>query len=187
MMEQDSKVPAVQTAKSKLSCFGRDENGVTAVEFALVAFPFFVFIFAIIELGVSFVAQQMLSSATDDVARRFYTGELNRANTTPEAVHDSICGKIQFMVAAGCPNLAINLNNYDNFADVPIKNLITTEGRLGLPATINIGGPSTINQINVLYRWPAITSIMSLITPGISADKNIVPLFTTMTWRNEPF
>lgn len=187
MMKQYSKAPAVQTAKQRFSRFRRDEKGVTAVEFALVAFPFFVFIFAIIELGVSFVAQQMLSSATEDVARRFYTGDLNRTNTTPDIIQKAICGKIQFMVAAGCPNLAINLNNYDNFADVPIKNLVTAEGRLGLPATINIGGPSTINQIVVLYRWPAITSIMSLITPGISPDKNIVPLFTTMTWRNEPF
>lgn len=187
MMKPNSKAFALKAIRINISRFKRNEEGVTAVEFALVAFPFFVFVFAVIELGVSFVAQQMLSSATEDISRQFYTGQLITDNTSPEAVRKIICDKIQFMVEKNCPNLSINLNNYNSFAEVPITNLVTKAGYLGLPVTIKLGGPSTINQINVLYRWPAITNIMRMITPGIKPDDNIIPLFTTMTWRNEPY
>lgn len=173
--------------KKTLIRFKRDEKAVTAVEFALVAFPFFVFIFAIIEVGISFVAQQVLSYATEDISRQFYTGQLTVDNTSSADVRRMICDKIQFMVADDCPNLYINLNNYTRFSDVPVKNLVTKNGELGLPVQINLGGSSTINQINVLYRWPAITNILYLITPGITPADNIIPLFTTMAWQNEPY
>lgn len=188
MMKPNSKAFALKAIRINISRFKRNEEGVTAVEFALVAFPFFVFVFAVIELGVSFVAQQMLSSATEDLARKFYTGESTQENTTSDDVRNAICKRIKFLVDDNClTNLSINLNNYNSFAEVPITNLVTKAGYLGLPATIKLGGPSTINQINVLYRWPAITNIMRMITPGIKPDDNIIPLFTTMTWRNEPY
>ncbi len=173
--------------RQMLSRFRRDEKGVTAVEFALVAFPFLVFIFAIIELGISFVAQQMLSSATENLSRQFYTGQLTTENTTPQLVRDKICNQIQFMVAQGCPNLSINLNHYSSFADVPVTGLVTAQGELALPQVINLGGASTLNQLNVLYRWPTITNIFYLTGSDVKPDNHIIPLFTTMTWQNEPY
>lgn len=167
--------------------FRRDERGVTAVEFALVAFPFLFLIFAIIELGLSFTVQQMLAHATEDVSRRFYTGQDTKENTTSEIVKDRICKKISFMPVVDCKNLYINLDSYNTFPEVPVKNLVTDSGMLGLPTQINIGGPSTINQINVLYRWPVLTNILYYLNPSVEKKDRILPLFTTVTWQNEPF
>ncbi len=186
MSDRSEKNSARHLVKSFRS-FGRDERGVTVVEFALVVFPFLFLIFAIIELGLSFTVQQMLAHATEDVSRRFYTGQDTKENTTPEMVKDRICKKIRFMPVVDCNNLYINLDNYSTFSEVPVKNLVTSNGMLGRPSRINLGGPSTINQINVLYRWPVLTNIFYYFNPNVENKDRVLPLFTTVTWQNEPF
>lgn len=187
-MSSRAEKNSVRHFVKSLRSFRRDERGVTAVEFALVAFPFLFLIFAIIELGLSFTVQQMLTYATEDASRRFYTGQDTKENTTPEALKDRICQKIQFIPVVDCEkNLQINLNNYSTFSDVPVKNLVTSNGKLGLPTQINLGGPSTINQLNVLYRWPVLTNILFYLGPKPENGDRVLPLFTTVTWQNEPF
>lgn len=186
MSNRPEKNSARRFVKS-LRSFRRDERGVTVVEFALVVFPFLFLIFAIIELGLSFTVQQMLAHATEDVSRRFYTGQDTKENTTPAVVKDRICKKIQFIPVVDCKNLQINLNNYSTFSDVPVKDLVTSNGKLGLPTQINLGGPSTINQLNVLYRWPVLTNIFYYLNPKVKNEDRVLPLFTTVTWQNEPF
>ncbi len=51
-----------------------------AIEFALIALPFFLLIFAIIEVSLSFTAQQVMSNAADDIARQLRTGEITAAS-----------------------------------------------------------------------------------------------------------
>lgn len=170
-----------------LTRFRRDEKAVTAVEFALVAFPFFVFIFAVVEIGISFAAQQILSSATEDLSRKFYTGQLTVENTSAAQVRTMICDRIRIIVHSDCKNLFIELNHYNSFSEVPVTGLVARTMSYGSSGSINLGGTATINQLNVLYRWPAITNIMSLVHSNDSSGDNIVPLFTTITWQNEPF
>ena len=170
--------------------FLRDEKGVTAIEFGFVAFPFLFFIFAIIEIGVSFTAQQMLNYATDDLSRQFYTGQITQENLNSGSVleiRNKICGKVSIIRIVGCDKLYVNLDSYTSFSEVPIKNLVTKDGYLGLPVRINLGGPSTINQLNVLYRWPVMTNILYYMKQEVEAKDRVLPLFSTITWQNEPF
>lgn len=186
-MRNQPETAEQRQSKKTFRTFLRDEKGVTAVEFALVAFPFLAFIFMIIELGLSFTAQQVLSYATEDISRQFYIGKFTAQNTTPEMVRDRICSRIKAIPLTDCTRLSINLDNYASFADVPVKNLITKNGYLGVPARISLGGPSTINQINVLYRWPVFTNILYFTNPAVKPDDRIIPLFATSTWQNEPY
>ena len=186
MSEQSEQCSAEHLAKS-FRLFRRDERGATAIEFSLVAIPFLAIIFMIVELGLSFTVQQMLVHATEDVSRRFYSGQDTRENTTPEMVRNRICNTIRIIPLVDCNNLYINLDNYGTFSDVPVKNLVTNQGMLGLPTQINLGGPSTINQINVLYRWPVLTNIFYYLNPTVKNKNKVLPLFTTVTWQNEPF
>lgn len=186
-MRSQPEIAKAQQSRKIFRTFLRDEKGVTAIEFALVAFPFLGFIFMIVELGLSFAAQQMLSYATEDISRQFYTGQLTTRNTTPELVRNKICSKMKVVPLTDCSRLYINLDNYASFADVPVKNLVTKDGYLGLPQRINIGGQSTINQINVLYRWPVFTNILYFTNPAVKPADRIMPLFATGTWQNEPY
>ena len=55
--------------------FFRARGGATAIEFVILALPFSALIFAILESCVSFAAQQLISNATDDIARQIRTGQ----------------------------------------------------------------------------------------------------------------
>ena len=61
--------------------FNKDREGTTAVEFAILAFPFFLLLFGIIECSLLFFAGQMLESAVDDVGRKIRTGQLDQTMT----------------------------------------------------------------------------------------------------------
>src|SRR5690606_10415634 len=92
--------------------FRRDGKGSIAIEFGVLALPFFLLIFAILESCISFAAQQLMSNVTDDVARQFRTGQLRSATITEEDLHDRICAELEIVVTSGCPGLEIDLKRY---------------------------------------------------------------------------
>ncbi len=59
-----------------LSRLRRSRDGAAALEFAILAVPFFIIIFASIETFVAFTAEQMIASATDSMARKIRTGQI---------------------------------------------------------------------------------------------------------------
>ena len=62
--------------RSFFARFLRDRSGSTAIEFALLAIPFSVLVFAILESCISFAGQQVMANVTDDIARQLRTGQL---------------------------------------------------------------------------------------------------------------
>ncbi|MBP0685458.1 pilus assembly protein, partial [Mycobacterium tuberculosis] len=65
------------TRKSPLfTRFRKDNRGSVAIEFALIALPFFLLIFAVVEVTLSFTAEQVMSNTVDDIARQLRTGQL---------------------------------------------------------------------------------------------------------------
>ncbi len=52
----------------------RNDDGAVAVEFAIIALPFFALLFAIIELAIIFFLNSSLESATFETARKVRTG-----------------------------------------------------------------------------------------------------------------
>jgi Flp pilus assembly protein TadG len=59
------------------SRFRKREDGAAAVEFALVALPFFALMFAVIELSIFFFASRYLEDQVFNVSRRILTGQIN--------------------------------------------------------------------------------------------------------------
>src|ERR1700674_1936102 len=76
--------PAASTAARRIfRRFRRNRRGSAAVEFALVAPVFFALLFAIIETGIMFFANQVLESITQNAARQVPTGQA-QANYYPD-------------------------------------------------------------------------------------------------------
>ncbi|KXF79035.1 hypothetical protein ATN84_04640 [Paramesorhizobium deserti] len=166
--------------------FRRDRSGTTAVEFAVLIFPFMILIFSVIEVCISFMGQQLLSDTTDRIARQLRTGELRATDVEGRKLHDLICARLEIFVPAGCPELSANLKTYPNYESVPKSGIVDATGHLRLGDTVDPGGATSINQINVLYRWPLLTDIMRRQMQSAGGDGRF-PLFATNTWQNEPF
>ena len=73
----------------------RDETASVAVEFGMVAIPFFTLVFAILQIAIVFLADQVLESAVANSARMIRTGQVTSTNTTAANF------KTQYV----CPNL----------------------------------------------------------------------------------
>ena len=95
-------------AKSRPSFFS-DKRGSTAMEFAMLAIPFALLVFAILESCISFAGQEVMANVTDDVARQLRTGQLQKTNVTEASVKQLICSRLEIMVAKNCPGLLVDL------------------------------------------------------------------------------
>lgn len=174
-----------------LGLFARDRSGATAIEFAMLIIPFSLLTFAIMESCVSYTAQQVVSSATDDVARQFRTGQIRPDPTNPALVaakvRKLICDRLEIMVAKDCPGLSIDLQQFSLFTDAAkIKTKLTPDGDLDTTGfAIDPGKSKTRNILRVYYKWPVITDFMRASMSNLKGG-NILQSATAI-WQNEPF
>lgn len=62
--------------KPLLEKFGVSRDGTAAIEFAILAIPYFLVVFAIIETFLAMMAEQVVANATENMARRLRTGQI---------------------------------------------------------------------------------------------------------------
>jgi Flp pilus assembly protein TadG len=164
--------------------FGRERKGSTAIEFALLAMPFFAIMFAILETSLSFATQQLLANATDRISRDVRTGNLKVADLSGTKLKDRVCGYIALMAPDNCPGLSVDIKNYKEFADVPTAVPWGGAGTINQTGfAVTPGGPGTINHLRVFYLFPVFTDFVR----AYSGSGGKTLLLATATWRNEPF
>lgn len=176
----------LRALSERIAQFSRNRRGATAIEFAILAVPFIMLTFAILESTVSFTAQQVLSNATDKLARQIRTGQITLTNTTETEFRTLLCEEVSVIITSGCPGLEVDLKSYATFASVPTTIPRTPEGDIDTTGfTYNPGGNETINSLRVFYRWPIITDMMKASLSNMP-DGNTL-LYASATWKNEPF
>jgi Flp pilus assembly protein TadG len=60
----------------------RDRRGSVAIEFSLIAIPFFMLLFGVLEVGIIFFGSSMLEKATADAGRLIRTGQAQEQQMT---------------------------------------------------------------------------------------------------------
>src|SRR6266699_2576212 len=113
--------------------FLRDRRGSTAMEFAMLALPFALLVFAILESCISFAGQEVMANVTDDVARQLRTGQLKPADVAGNKLTGIICTKLEIIVSTDCPNrLLVDLREYPTFADAATASFKIVNGDIVL-------------------------------------------------------
>jgi Flp pilus assembly protein TadG len=170
--------------------FLRNRSGSTAIEFTLLSIPFAALVFAILETCISFAGQQLLSNATDDIARQIRTGQLKPGpDLSATALETKICDRLKVIVSAtDCPEaLEVDLRKYDTFALAAAVRIKLADGDIDTAGFYppEPGKSMSINMLRVFYRWPVITDFMSERLSNLDGGKTLH--FATVTWQNEPF
>ncbi|CCV15584.1 TadE family protein [Mesorhizobium sp. STM 4661] len=171
--------------------FVRDRRGSTALEFAMLAIPFALLVFAILESCISFAGQEVMANATDDVARQLRTGQIRKANVTEASIKQMICSRLEVMVAKNCPGLLVDLREFPTFADAASAGFNIQNGDIVLTGTSSTtftvapGLAETKNMLRVFYKWPVMTDFMAKSMANLK-DGNTLH-FASATWQNEPF
>ncbi len=161
----------------------RDEHGVTAVEFALVATPFFILMFGILEIGFSFFMNRVLDNAVSEAARVIRTGQAHQQGFNAEKFKAEI-----FKHLGGLPfsenRLDIDVETIVNFGDYDPEPLIKN-GELNSDFGYDHGEADSIVIVEVMYRWPMVTSYLQ--TSFADLDSGDRLLASTEIFKNEPF
>ncbi|MFA6265668.1 MAG: TadE/TadG family type IV pilus assembly protein [Pseudolabrys sp.] len=172
-------------ARSKLGRrFIKQQDGVAAVEFALVATPFLALTFAIIESALVFFAGQTLEAATSDAARLIMTGQAQTNGYSAADFKTQVCNRIYglFNCTGG---VTVDVKTYTNFSSVstatPIANGQFDTSNMGYTP----GGPGCIVKVSLYYQWPIYVSLLGNNLSNLNGNYKL--LVATSVFRNEPY
>ena len=167
-------IPRRRPMKGLRERFLARRDGAAAIEFALLALPFFVMVFASIETFVAFTGEQLLANATDTMARKIRTGEI-RSTMSKEDFRKAFCEEIKILMpcsateAAKPDKLFIDVRSFATYADIP-KAVPITDGDLDTASfKFEPGGKKTINIVRAYYRWDVVTD---LVRPMLSSVRS---------------
>jgi Flp pilus assembly protein TadG len=174
--------------KRVLRRFRRDSRGSTAVEFSLIAVPFFALFFAIVETGIVFFASQVLENGVQDSARLIFTNQMTNTNTTAAQFKSDLCPRVSVLM--NCTNLDIDVKYYAAGATINISDPISggayDNSTLGF--TIPPANSTGTVVVRAFYQWPMIvTGIgynISNINRGSTSSKRL--LAATAAFHIEP-
>lgn len=148
--------------------FHHDTRGVTAIEFSLIAVPFFGLLMAIIELGLRFLINSNLDAAVRQASRAILTGAAQTSGVTTAdqfrttylcpATGPSILNSI-----IDCRKLIIDVRASSTFGGANISNDFykNQAGNTFCP-----GSSNAITILRVAYPMPSYLPILALGTGG---------------------
>lgn len=164
--------------------FVRQQDGVAAVEFALVATPFLALTFAILETAMVFFAGQSLEAATADSARLIMTGEAQSKGFSKAEFKTQVCNRIGglFDCVGG---VYVDVKSYTSFASInsaaPVDN-----GELKTDTmTYSPGEPGDITVVSLYYQWPIYVSMLGNDLANLNGGNRL--LAATAVFRVEPY
>lgn len=171
-----------------LARFGRARQGATAIEFAIIALPFMILLFGIIELGMVFLVSVTLQNATDNAARQIRTGELQNSGANTKAAFAAlVCSNMTWLSAPCASKLTVDVQTFSNFT------ALSAAGQTD-PTTFDpnntcwsSGQPGDIVLVRTYYQWDIFTPMLdaSLVNMGTGTGKRLIGAATS--FRNEPW
>jgi Flp pilus assembly protein TadG len=178
----------------------RSEDGAAAIEFAILAIPFFMLLFAIIESCIAYAAEQVLDNAVDDIGRQLRTGQITAGANLPtdmdeEEFRDAFCERIQVMLSCDTDKLYLDIRSFTNFSSIPVGIPRQDNRQFGDLDTENFdyapGGAGTINMVRAFYRWPIITDLIRPHITNIRPADGSMPtdylIVGTSAFQNEAY
>lgn len=185
----------------------KSSEGATAIEFAILAIPFMMIVFATFETFIAFTGEQLVSNAVDTMARRVRTGQITfslgrTTDMTQTQFRQEFCKQISVMItcspteAAVPSKLFIDLQQVTNFSDIPTGiPVVATNGGKGRDLDVTKlkftpGGAGKINMFRAYYRWPITTDLVRPYVSNIQPEGNTKGQFlivATSAFQNENY
>lgn len=189
-----------KTKRRHFKAIFKEEDGATAIEFAMLGLPFLALLFGIIELALIFFISSTTQHALETAARQIRTGEFQNSGGTAAAFKTKICTAMAGL--GSCSNLRIDVvtSNTGRFSDLvlaasppatdPNETEEEKEERESNPPVLpadsyaqTAGGDVVI--VRVQYKHTLI--IPTAITRLANASGNTHIITHTTAFRNEPF
>jgi len=166
--------------------FARARRGATAVEFALVALPFTLLLFGIIELGCVFLVSATLDFATERAGRMIRTGEFQTSgSSSKDDFKSQVCTRMSWLSSACAGNLAVDVQTFDNFTDLGGAENVDSEDLDADSTCFTTGNPGDIVLVRTYFTWTLFTPLLdnALDNTGDGSRR----IMSIAAFRNEPY
>jgi Flp pilus assembly protein TadG len=162
----------------------RDTRGVSFLEFAIIALPFFTLLFGILEVGFIFWGSYELDNATLTASRLIRTGQAQTSNMSQASMVSQICSNVALL--SNCNSkLQLNVQNFPSFSAVTAPTATNSNGSLNTNFPYNPGGASQIVLVTSFYEWPLINMATIAVLSNM-ADGNRL-LQSSVVFKTEPY
>lgn len=177
----------------RFSALRRSQSGAAAVEFALVAGPFFYVLGCICETGLMLFTEYVIQNSVQEASRMVRTGQVTAGDgsllMTADQFKDKICEQVNIIV--DCPGkVSVYVNSSGDFADLttdmsdPIDVGKKPDGSPYVPI-FTPGGELEAATVIATYDWDFAFPFMEFL--GNISDGSERRLYGLAIFRNEPF
>lgn len=168
--------------------FARNRKGATAVEFAIVAIPFFWLMMGLAEVGMVFNTQSNLDFAMMEVSREIRTGQVQAAGMNRAQLRTELCNHMTGIMgsAADCElRLHLDVRAFPNFQTLAVPDVAADDDIQETELQFDPGEPSEVVIVRAMYEWHLVTPLMNRALVNFGNDRRL--LLSTGLFVNEPF
>ena len=180
--------------KTLLSRFRKEKGGIAAVEFGMVAMPFFGLLFSIFETATDFYINATLQTAVTAAARDILTGQAQTANysSASDFISKALCGggTIPRRVPSfiNCNRIKADVRPAAAFAGMDMSKPVHSGALDTSSWSYDPGKNNDLIVVRAIYTVPIVTSIFgtanTVIVSGSSWPQRV--LLATAAFKNEP-
>jgi len=173
---------------SRCKLFLKDDRGTNAVEFALLALPFFALLLGVIQLGLIFLASQSLDEAVNIAAREIKTGQTRSINTAVNIFRTNLCDDIPIIMDCE-DNLEVSVQSFASFADTTLTDL-HVDNRPVITGDYETGNGGGIVVISAAVSVPIVAGSLPFVLgslPRAGDGSGRTLLSTSLVFTNENF
>jgi Flp pilus assembly protein TadG len=167
-----------------LSRFKRAKDGGAALEFSFVALPFFLLLYAILDVSLIFFASTTLENGILGAARQIRTGQAQAANMTADQFRALVCAQISALLACD-ERLGLDVRKFNGFGAVILPPALDDDGNLSGNMQFDPGQAGDVVVVRAFYTWPMLTPTVGEQFVNMSGGHRLLEASTA--FRNEPF
>jgi Flp pilus assembly protein TadG len=157
----------------------RSGRGSLSVEFALLAAPFMVLLFGIIESALMLFNAVIIEGAAQEAARQVRTGVVQNSGDPETAFKTLLCDNLYGIVS--CNSLTYLVETFPSFQASGLTSMFDANGNPINPTYADTE-PGDIVIVRVATTWAFMTPLI-----GYAYGTDSLKLISTVVFRNEPF
>ncbi len=181
--------PFVSRLTTSVGKYLKADGGVAAVEFAMVAGPFFMLFLSMFEAGLMLFSEYALQSGVQEAGRLVRTGQAQNAGLSAADFREAICNKT--VIIRDCEGrISVHVTSTPlNFTALQISmpNALSIGPAVvgdGPTITYTPGNPMWVTVVVATYDWKFTIPFMQAFTNINSTTRRLV---TYTVFRNEPY
>jgi Flp pilus assembly protein TadG len=166
-----------------LRSFINNRKGSAAIEFAILALPFIVLIFAIIEIAIMFFVDSGLDAALHKTVRQVRVGTAKTGAWDLAKFKSTVCGELSYAFSCST-NLKVRAIVVTSMASVSKINPIVN-GALNVTEDFNIGDSGNYVLVQAYLTWDPVLKLYTFAGGRLNDGKYV--LGAAELFKNEPF